>query len=185
MKSPIAFRSHKEMQDVVMDTSKTGPENHYYMIRGGSNKGNITVWESGKIGNEYIKTYGHYHVGDLNETYTILSGEGIIILQERDGSDENIKSFKAVKVKSGDRVYIPSGMGHLGINTGNTWLVTHDDSPVNLDEEKAVSFPGHADYEPFKKLHGAGYYVIEKDGEIEFIKNPNYKVVPEIEFVNF
>lgn len=185
MKSPYACRSQKEMKDVVMNPEAIGPENHYYMIRGGSDKGNITVWESGTIGGEYIKTYGHYHVGKLDETYTILSGEGIIILQERDDSDDVLKSFKAIKVKSGDSVFIPSGMGHLGINIGKTWLVTRDDSPVNLDENNAVSFPGHADYEPFKKLHGAGYYVVEKNGKIEFIKNPNYKKLPEVELINF
>lgn len=185
MKSPYASRSQKEMEDVVMNPRVSGPDNHYYMIRGGSEKGNITVWESGTIDGEYIKTYGHYHVGKLDETYTILSGEGIIILQERDGSDDVLKSFKAIKVKQGDKVFIPSGIGHLGINTGKTWLVTHDDSPVNLDEKNAISFPGHADYEPFKRLRGAGYYVVEKDNKIEFIKNPNYKKLPEVELINF
>ena len=37
------------------------------MIRGGTDKRNITVWEPGTVGGEYIKAYGHYHVGDLNE----------------------------------------------------------------------------------------------------------------------
>ena len=101
--------------------------------------------------------------------------------------DDEIKSFKAIKVKSGDRVHIPKNNGHLAINTGKTWFVTSDDSPVNFQtdsqktplEKDPIGMPGHADYEPFKKLHGAGYYVIEKDGKPELVKNPFYKKVPE------
>ena len=184
MQNPYAARSHKEMQDVLMSPDATGPEIHYYMIRGGNKKTNITVWEPGKVGDEYIKSYGHYHVGDLEETYTILQGTGIIILQKRkvDASgnpiDNEIESFETKSVKAGDKVFIPSGMGHLAINTGTTWFVTSDTSPVNFDEKNAVAAPGHADYAPFKKLHGAAYYVVEKNGEPSLVKNPNYKTVP-------
>jgi glucose-6-phosphate isomerase len=179
-----AARTHEKMQEVLMDPSQTGPEIHYYMIRGGTAKTNITVWESGTIGGEYIKTYGHYHVGNLEEVYTVLQGEGIIILQvreERDGMpvDDEIKSFRALRVKAGDKVHIPANTGHLAINIGPTWFVTSDDSPVNFEEKDPVSLPGHADYEPFKKLRGAAYYVVEKDGKPALVKNPNYKKVPE------
>lgn len=187
MFKPYAARTHEKMKEVLMTPDAPGPEIHYYMIRGGSNKRNVTVWETGKVGGEYIKTYGHYHIGQLDETYTILQGEGYVIMQERrtgpDGKpiDDEIASFKAVKVKAGDSVFIPSGMGHFAVNTGTTWLVTSDDSPVNMEERDSVSLPGHADYEPFRKLRGAAYYVIEKDGKPEFVKNPNYKTVPAVE----
>lgn len=187
MFKPYAARTHEKMKEVLMDPNASGPEIHYYMIRGGSDKRNITVWESGKVGGEYIKTYGHYHVGKLDETYTILAGEGYVLMQGRktgaDGKpiDDEIVSFKAVKVKAGDSVFIPSGMGHLAVNTGSTWLVTSDDSPVNMEEKDPVSLPGHADYEPFRKLRGAAYYIVEKNGKPEFIKNPNYKTVPAVE----
>ena len=181
-----AARTNEEMMDVLMKVDTSGPEIHYYMIRGGTAKTNITIWEPGLVGGEYIKSYGHYHVGELEETYTVLQGEGIIMLQERnigvDGKpiDEDIKSVRAVRVKAGDSIHIPKNVGHLAINTGKVWFVTSDDSPVNFDEKNAVSFPGHADYAPMKKLRGAAYYVIEKDGKPALIKNPLYKSVPEI-----
>lgn len=180
MIKPFAERTHEKMKEVLMNNEESGPEIHYYMIRGGSDKRNITVWEPGTIGGEYIKAYGHYHVGDLEEDYTVLAGEGIIILQ---GPlvDESVESFRAIRVKAGDTVHIPSNTGHLAINTGSTWLVTSDDSPVNFEEKDAVSLPGHADYEPFRKMRGAAYYVIEKDGRPALVKNPNYKNVPEAE----
>lgn len=186
MTHSYAERSLEKMREVLMSPDAEGPSVPYHMIRGGSEKGNVTVWESGTIGGEYVKSYGHYHVGKLDETYTILSGDGFVIMQERatgpDGApiDDEIVAFRAIRVQAGDSVFIPSGMGHLAVNTGSTWLVTKDDSPVNFEERNPIDMPGHADYEPFRKLHGAAYYIIERNGSPEFVRNPLYKKVPEV-----
>lgn len=178
------------MKEVLMNPEGEGPEVHYYMIRGGSDKRNITVWETGTVSGEYIKTYGHYHVGQLDETYWIIEGEGIALLQKRreDSSrnpiDDEIEAFYAIEAKSGDSIFIPSGMGHLVVNTGKTWLVTSDDSPVNFDEVDPVSLPGHADYEAVKKMRGFGYYLIEENGRVKAVKNENYKILPEISWLS-
>ncbi|MDP3962411.1 MAG: glucose-6-phosphate isomerase family protein [bacterium] len=168
---PYAERTHEEMRDVLMSPLADGPQAHYYMVRGGDKKSNITVWEAGTVGAEYIKSYGHYHTGDLEETYTILQGEGIIILQGQI-EDEGVTDFKAIKVKAGDKIHIPKNTGHLAINIGTTWLVTSDDSPASL--------AAHADYSLFKKMRGAAYYVVEKDGKPSFVKNPLYGNVPDV-----
>lgn len=178
MIKPFAERKHEEMKDVLMNPDALGPEVHYYMIRGGEDKTNITVWECGKVADEYIKTYGHYHVGALEEEYTVLQGEGIIILQSVI-EDDSIESFRAIRVKKGDKVHIPRNTGHLGINIGNTWFVTSDTSPVNFEEKDPVSLPGHADYSQFKRLHGAAYYVVDIKNEPTLVRNPLYKKVPE------
>jgi oxalate decarboxylase/phosphoglucose isomerase-like protein (cupin superfamily) len=173
------------MMDVLRDTTASGPAIHYYMIRGGADKKNITIWEPGLVGAEYIKSYGHYHVADFDEQYEILVGEGMVLLQMRgtDASgaplDEIITSFRALRVKAGDIVNIPQRAGHLMVNTGTTWLVTRDNSPVNLEEVDAVSRPAHADYAPFKKMHGAAYYVIEKNGVPTLEKNSRYTQVAD------
>ena len=152
------------------------------MIRGGREKKNITVWETGKVGDEYIKAYGHYHVDDIKETYTILSGQGILLLQTRQKDvtgnfiDDKIADFKALEIKAGDSIAIPPFAGHAMVNIGATWLVTSDDSPFNDD---SPSMPAHADYEPMRKMHGFAYYVVEKNGQPTLIKNPNYSEVPE------
>lgn len=185
MLKPFAAREQEKMSEVLMDPHAQGPEIHYYMIRGGKDKKNITVWETGTVGGEYIKTYGHYHVGKLDETYWVIAGEGIVLLQTRkldaDGNpiDDKIDKFYAIKVKTGDSVFIPSETGHLVVNTGKTWLVTADDSPVNFEEADPVSLPGHADYEAVKKMRGFAYYVVEEDGKPKLIKNNNYKIAPE------
>ena len=190
MLKPYAGRTHEKMSEVLMHPGKPGPELHYYMIRGGKEKTNITIWEVGKVGDEYIKTYGHYHVGNLNETYTILQGEGIVLLQNRkkdqngDPVDDEIESFKAIRVKHGNSIFIPSETGHLVANIGDTWLVTSDDSPVNFEEKNPVSLPGHADYEAVRKMRGFAYYVVEKDGQPTLVKNPLYKSTPEATIEN-
>lgn len=185
MLKPFADRPHEKMKEVLMDPDAPGPEIHYYMIRGGKDKKNITVWETGTVGSEYIKTYGHYHVGKLDETYWIIQGEGIVLLQTRKNDengnpiDDEIDTFQAIKVKAGNHIFIPSGTGHLVVNVGKTWLVTVDDSPVNFEEVDPVSLPGHADYEPVKKLQGFAYYVVEENGQPKLVKNPKYKTVPQ------
>lgn len=172
-----------------MDPNSPGPEIHYYMIRGGADKRNITVWEAGKVGIEYIKAYGHYHVDNFVEAYKILEGSGILLLQIRKKNaagqylDEDIESFQALKVKVGDSIAIPPFAGHLLVNTGKTWLVTSDDSPVNLSGDSA-SMPAHADYESVRKMGGFAYFVIEQGGQPALVKNPKYKSAPEAKIVS-
>lgn len=188
MIQPYASRTHDRMKEVLMSPESAGPEIHYYMIRGGSEKKNITVWESGTIGGEYIKAYGHYHIDDLKETYKIILGEAILLLQVRQkdtsGSfiDDKIESFKAIKMKAGDSILIPPFAGHLLTNIGSTWLVTSDDSPFEPSGDSS-SMPVHADYEAVKKMQGLAYYVVSKNGKPALVKNPKYSFVPEAEIV--
>ena len=185
MDKPFAERNHEKMVEVLMNPKAKGPKVHYYMIRGGSKKRNVTIWETGKIDGEYIKTYGHYHVGKLSETYWIIFGEGIVLLQVRKKDtkgipiDDEIESFKAISVKAGDKIFISENTAHLVVNTGKSWLITIDNSPVNFKEVDPVNLPGHADYEPIKKLRGFAYYVKEKNGKPLLVKNKFYKTVPD------
>lgn len=179
----FASRPHEKMKEVLMNPDAIGPSVHYYMIRGGSDQKNVTVWEPGTVGGEYIKTYGHYHVGDLDETYWFLLGEGIALLQKLATNNSGnmisdvVEEFKAVPVKKNDSLFIPSGFGHLVVNTGTTYLVTADDSPVNFEEVNPVSLPGHADYELVKQMRGFAYYVVENNGKPALVKNKLYKEI--------
>ncbi len=185
MFKPFAQRESEEMKDVLMNSNDNGPSVHYYMIRGGKDKTNITVLEPGLVGDEYIKTYGHYHVGDLSETYSILQGTGAILLQKRKKDangkplDNEIEFFKVIYVKPGDKVFIEQEVGHLVVNTGDIWLVLSDDSPVNIDDSESSDMPGHADYEPVKKMGGFAYFLTKKDSASVLVKNSKYVDVPE------
>jgi len=166
-----------------MAPDASGPAVHYYMIRGGSKKRNVTVLETGTVGGEYIKTYGHYHIGNLDETYWFSAGEGVVLQQKLVSQDDPsvVEEFKAIKVKAGDSAYMPPGYGHLIVNIGSTWLVMLDDSPVEGAGDSA-SMPGHADYEAVKKMHGFAYYVVEKNGAPALVANKLYKEVRKTDF---
>ena len=188
MFEPYAARTHEKMREVLMDSSAPGPAIHYYMIRGGKGKHNITVWDSGTIGGEYIKTYGHYHVDELDETYRILDGEGIILQQKLVVLNgvvqmDMVEEFKAISIKAGDSVYMPPHYGHLAVNTGHQWLVTADDSPVATGD--SASMPVHADYEMVKKMRGFAYYVVEKEGKPAFVPNKLYKEIRKLDLGGF
>lgn len=175
----LALREHEKMLDVLKNPDAPGPHVHYYMIRGGTDMRNITVWEPGKVGDEYIKTYGHYHIGQLDETYWLLLGEGVLLQQklvEVDGTPQadQVEEFRAVQLEAGQSAYMPPGYGHLVANVGGTYMVTADDSPVNFGDKDPVSMPGHADYEMVKKMRGFAYYVVERNGKPALIKNPLY-----------
>lgn len=178
-----AARSHEKMKEVLMDPNGAGPAIHYYMIRGGVDQKNITVWEPGTISGEYIKTYGHYHIGKLDETYWILFGEGVALLQKLSVDEKGnmledaVEEFKAVIVRAGDSVYMPEGYGHLVVNTGMTYFVTADDSPVSFEEVDPSGLPGHADYEPVKRMRGFAYYVVEYKGRPALKRNINYNEI--------
>ncbi|QQG44356.1 MAG: hypothetical protein HYW86_00335 [Candidatus Roizmanbacteria bacterium] len=178
-----APRTHEKMQEVLMNPQGVGPEIHYYMIRGGKNQKNITIWEPGTISGEYIKTYGHYHLGQLDETYWITFGQGIAVLQKLALDEKGemipdvVEEFKVIKVKPGDSIYMPPGYGHLFANVGETYFVTADNSPVNFGDVDPSGMPGHADYEPVKKMQGFAYYVVEHEGKPALKKNLKYKEI--------
>lgn len=164
-----------------MSPNASGPAFHYYMIRGGSRKHNITVWETGTVDNEYIKTYGHYHIGNLDETYRVLFGEGVVLQQklvEKNGAPQSdrVEEFKAIQVRAGDLIYMPPKYGHLVVNTGKTWLVTADSSPIAGPDDSA-SMPGHADYEMVRAMRGFAYYVVKKEGKPALAVNKLYKEI--------
>lgn len=177
-----AARGHEKMREVLLSPEAPGPAIHYYMIRGGVEQRNITIWEPGTVGGEYIKTYGHYHVGALDETYWILFGTGIALKQKLavvngEPVPDQVEEFMAVPVGAGASVYMPPGYGHLVVNTGTTYLVTADNSPVNFEERDPVSLPGHADYELVKQARGFAYYVVEHQGAPALRRNPMYREI--------
>lgn len=178
-----ASRTDEKMREVLMNPAGAGPAFHYYMIRGGVDQKNITVWEPGTISGEYVKTYGHYHVGELSETYEVIYGQGVALLQKLAEAENGkmiadaVSEFKAILVKAGQTIFMPSKVGHLLANIGQTYLVTADDSPVDFADLDPASFPGHADYELVKKMRGFAYYVVEHNGQAALKKNPLYKTI--------
>ena len=177
-------RHLNDMKEVIYDKEwlKTaGNPELYYMYRGlkeeNDLKYNITVLPARMLGKEFVKTKGHVHIGNYGEIYTVLEGEAIYLMQKTKpftffnkvkGKDEIVEDVYAVKAKKGESTIIPPGYGHVTINPSGVDLKTGDWSSKNCK----------SDYSLFEKLGGACYYHT-KEG---WIKNENYKNVPQIRF---
>lgn len=78
----------------------------------------LTVIKPGKAGDEFYMTKGHFHEDDrAGEMYFCLKGQGMIILQTREGQTDE------VKLGPGAAAYIPPGWAHRTVNTGQVELI--------------------------------------------------------------
>ncbi|MDI6917648.1 MAG: glucose-6-phosphate isomerase family protein [Thermoplasmatales archaeon] len=133
----------------------------------------ITIIPSRNLGEEFVKTAGHYHpfVPGTNitypEVYEVLEGEAHYLLQKKE--NDKITDVVLFSAEKNDKVIIPPGYAHVTINPSKKLLkmanwVASDFSSV---------------YEPIKKMHGAAYF----ETTAGFIKNENYRHLPEIRFL--
>jgi len=129
----------------------------------------ITVILPFTVGNEYNKTFGHYHAvhkkATYPEIYEVLRGSAHFIIQSKlRGKD--VDDVAVIKAVAGDAVIVPHDYAHVIINTTKNSAVVS-----NLVSDKFKN-----DYTTFTKLHGAAYYETTRG----FMKNKNYAAVPKI-----
>jgi glucose-6-phosphate isomerase len=77
----------------------------------------LTRIRSGTIGGEYYMTRGHFHRGKGDEVYVTLNGQGVLLLQTRDGQR------RETTMAAGTLSYVPTGWGHRAVNVGSDGLV--------------------------------------------------------------
>lgn len=131
------------------------------------------------LGKEYNKTAGHYHsmVPKTNftypELYELIKGEVYYLIQKAKG-DKAVDVY-AVRVRSGDKVIVPSGYGHFSIFLSE-----------KIRESNWTSNSSISDYESVKQKQGAAYFALidkkEKYG-VRWVKNENYSYVPPLRFL--
>jgi len=169
-----------KLREVLLHPNASGPDPAYivYDVSGKDKWVNQTEISPGKYNGEFTKTYGHYHTeGAPNEIYTLVSGSGIGILQKKYVDQSGTWIPKMVEevifirlVNPGETVSISNKYAHSLINTGKEKLITKDNwSTKHMPE----------DYKYIKNLRGFAYYLVEKDGKVEFVPNDNYKNLPE------
>ncbi len=129
----------------------------------------ITVIPPKMLGREYVKTKGHFHpmAKDMTypEIYGVLEGRAHYLLQKGRGGD--VERTALVKAEKGDKVIIPPGYGHVTINP----------TQEKLKMANWVSRDFESIYDPIVENRGAAWFELESD----FIRNSNYKRVPELE----
>jgi len=129
----------------------------------------ITVIPPRVLGEEYIKTKGHYHSrapDGLNypEVYQVLQGKAVLLLQRPGDDPSEVEDLIAVRAFPGDAVVVPPGYGHVTINPCRETLVM-----ANL-----VASECRSDYRPFVKLRGASFHLTTSG----FVRNRLYSKSP-------
>ncbi len=130
----------------------------------------VTLIPPGRLGQEYPKTYGHYHSlgpGGVTyaEIYEVLQGTLHLLLQKME--QDRIVDVRLIEGHFGDKVVVPPGYGHVLINPGEELLTTG-----NLISKRCL-----AEYESWRSKRGGAYYELKERG---LVKNPSYGMVPEV-----
>ena len=120
--------------------------------RTSKNKGDLvfgtSVMKPGCVGDEFFLTRGHQHQkAYCAETYFCLSGKGVILMESPDGE------IKALKLETGQLVYVPPFWLHRSVNIGDSDLVTL--FTYNSDAGQ--------NYEILKKRRGMRKRVVKKN----------------------
>jgi len=170
-------RDRAGLLPVLMVKNSEGPDPAYWVFEGITNHQweNMTVIVAGSFNGEFPKTFGHYHTAKVDETYKLVHGSGVLMLQKKHYEKgrwvpEIIDEIYLVEFEPEDEILITPEWGHAWANVGNTPLITFDNWRS-----------GHSpdDYKPIEKLQGLAYYLVDEGGNITAKPNPNYKQTPE------
>lgn len=168
------IRYLKDMEEVVWDKEwlETTPDDLelYYMYRGVEKKNglryDITIIPPRMLGQEFVKTKGHNH--PVKEVYIVLEGEALFLVQKSNGNIA--EDVYATKVKKGESINIPVDFYHVVINPSHQELRLGN--WISEDCENV--------YDYLEKMKGACYFYTKQG----WIKNDNYKKIPELRFEN-
>lgn len=178
-------RSLEELRPVLKDPNSSGPDPVYWVFSevDAANKWlNMTVISTGRLGNEFPKTFGHYHGDPIPEIYQRVGGQGILVLQKKHFEHgiwvpEKVEEVLLVKTLEGDEITVTAEYGHSWSNSGDVPLIF-------FDNWKSRHSP--SEYEMIKELAGLAYYLVDDNGpaspagrQPKAVPNPNYVGLPE------
>lgn len=129
----------------------------------------MTVLNPGKVGDEFVKTVGHYHANvpglaiSYPEVYEATSKNIEYLLQSEPNKDGEVDVIWVV-TEPGDKVVMPPNYGHVSMNVG-------DRPAIEFDLQKRDN-PNNSDYSAFKERVGGAFYRTDSG----LTKNSNYKV---------
>jgi glucose-6-phosphate isomerase len=140
----------------------------------------ITIIPARQLDSEPVKTLGHFHpISELGkpfpEIYQVLWGKALF-LEFAPAIKDEVQDFTKIdqvnlwEAKTDNFVNLQAG-GHITINPSKSRPLIL----LNLVYSRFKSI-----YDPIVQMKGAPYYYVEVDGELKFIKNSNYKKVPQI-----
>ncbi|MDP3741540.1 MAG: glucose-6-phosphate isomerase family protein [bacterium] len=146
---------------------------------------NLTVIPPGLIGDEFVKTRGHYHTAKeaaairYPEIYEVIYGKAFFVLQSASDDLERLKEIYLLEALRGEKVVVPPGFGHVCVNPADDVLVVANWKSLKCGEI----------HEPYEAKNGAAYYVTESEilgvkgktvKESEFVPNLSYSFLPKL-----
>jgi glucose-6-phosphate isomerase len=172
------IRTLDEMREVLLDKEINSPRDLYYMYRDihkisdspllkkNRLRYDVTMIKPDMLGQELMKTAGHYHPGSYGELYEVVNGKCFCMLQRPNTADHGIiEEVILVEAEAGEKIVIPPGFGHILINPGPEYLVTSN----------WVSSEFKSEYDLYKLAGGAAYFVVKSGGKIQFQPNAYFK----------
>ncbi|HEY9765224.1 MAG TPA: glucose-6-phosphate isomerase family protein [Chroococcales cyanobacterium] len=136
----------------------------------------FTVMASGSLGDEEIKTRGHYHslVPETNLSYPkvieVIQGRCFFLLQKAEPPYEKLEDAVLIMANARERVVIPPGYGHLEINP--------TEGPVVL--MSCVSSEMLPVRGPYLQRKGACYYATRAEKTTLLVPNEAYPNIPTL-----
>lgn len=175
-------RTRQRMMPVLKNPAANAPSEFYYMYRGvclekhrkkiraAGLRYDITILPAFTVGDEYNKTFGHYHPlvkgtsTAFPEVYEVLRGRALYLLQ-------NDSEFLVFDAREGYKCVMLPGFGHVTVN------------PSSLRETLVMAnwvCPDFAsDYGPIER-HGGAQWLYTVKG---FAENRKYGLVPGIKLL--
>jgi len=122
----------------------------------------LTVLQPGRLGGEYYMTKGHFHARqqDGDELYWGVSGQGLLLLQSREGED------RAMELVPGRLLYTPLAWAHRTANTGDEPLVF-----VSVWPSQTAY-----DYEEITRRGGFPRRAVAQNGQPALVPNPAFHI---------
>jgi glucose-6-phosphate isomerase len=149
---------------------------HKEIIKASGLRYDLVMIYPGLINGEYKKTSGHMHKKPdvlktgYPEIYEVLCGTAMFMLQKSENG--LVKEFFAVQTEAGEKILIPPGYEHATVNIGLSPLVFTDLISVKAENE----------YGGIQNHGGMGYFVLDKGGTRNVVKNTAYKDVPPVDY---
>jgi glucose-6-phosphate isomerase len=122
-------------------------------------RSSTTILESGRVGDEYLMTKGHFHaVRDRAEIYLTLAGAGRLLMATADGRTH------VELMAPGTVNYVPGRWAHRSVNVGDEPLVFF------------AVYPGDAGYD-YGTIEQQGFpsLIVARPGGPEVVPNPRYR----------
>lgn len=123
-------------------------------------------------GIEYVKTKASKSIGFPVLLETVYGG-GMVLMQKYKSSSEN-RIIKKI-IKKGEKAIVPSGYSYTIVNTRQNSNLVVAEITSRLNKTKFV----------LDDTNGMAYYVIRKNAKQEIVRNPYYKIVNNIEKINW